>query len=127
MKVDFWWRSVAILCLVQGLATVFNPILGMVVGIYVGICLAVRWWFMDHPARWWYDLLFWGLLLGLALVATGIYTGSCAILSSAHVTTRTCQSLGIARALASHLCVLGLVGVIFWLWHLWTLWKLRDR
>lgn len=126
MKVGFW-RSVALLCLVQGLATAFSATLGMGVGLFFGIFLAVRWWFVDHPARWWYDLLFWCLLFSLAVTATGMYIGICAILPIAHVTTKTCQSLGVARALTLHLWTMGLVGVIFWLWHLGLQWKLRHR
>jgi|YNPNPStandDraft_1061719.scaffolds.fasta_scaffold58035_1 hypothetical protein len=120
-----FWRSVALLCLIQGLATAINPSLGMSAGLFVGIFLAARWWFVDYPAIWWYDLLFWLLILGVALVAASIYTGICAILSFASVTTRVCQSLGLARAFALHVWVLGLVGAIFWLWHLWIWWKLR--
>jgi len=126
MNIGFW-RSVVLLCLVQGLATAINSSLGMIAGLFIGIFLAVRWWFVDHPAIWWYDLLFWFLLFGLALVAAGIYAGICVVLPFANVTTRTCQSLGIARAFALHLWVLGLVGIIFWLWHLWIWWRLRHH
>lgn len=126
MKAGFW-RSAALLCLVQGLATAFSAELGMSVGLFVGIFLAVRWWFVDHPVHWWYDFLFGCLLFGAAVLATGTYVGTCAILPIARITTRACQSLGVARALALHLWVLGLIGIIFWLWHLWILWKLRHR
>ena len=59
------WSSLAIVCLVQGVATVVSANLGMLIGIFIAIYLASRFWYVDHPAKAWYDLLF-----AVALVAT---------------------------------------------------------
>ncbi|MDZ7296310.1 MAG: hypothetical protein ONB14_12925 [candidate division KSB1 bacterium] len=123
---DHIWRSVLIVCLLQGLATATSPYAGMLAGLFIGIYLACRLWFVDHPVVWGYDLMFCAILLGTALVGAGIYAGICAVLPFTGVTTRACQSLGFERALWLHLWMLGLIGGGFWLSiRLWTWWKLR--
>jgi len=100
----------------------------MLAGLFIGIYLAARLWFADHPATWWYDLAFCGVLLGTALGGAGIYAGICRALPFIDITTRACHSLGFERALWLHLWMLGFIGGGFWLSiRVWTWWKLRRR
>lgn len=125
MKGSFW-RSMLIICLVQGFTTAISPYAGMITGGLVGIYIASRLWFVDHPAVWWYDLLFFAVLIGIAIVGASVFAAICSILPFTGITTRACRSLSFERALWLHVSMLCLIGGIFWLSvRFWTWWKLR--
>ena len=85
MKGSFWrsrgyaamkgslWRSIVVMCLAQGLATALSPDIGMAASTFIGIYVACRLWFVDHPIVWWYDLLFLAVLVGTALGGAGVF------------------------------------------------------
>lgn len=63
--------SVALLlvvCLVLGLATAVSPNAGLVVGWFIAMYVVIRLFFVDHPVVWWYDALFFGVAVGIALL-----------------------------------------------------------
>ena len=125
MRREFW-RSMLIICLLQGLATAVSPYAGMIVGVFIAGYLVSRMWFVDHPATWRYDLLFFIVLVGIALTAAGVFAGICAVLPVRVSTTRACLTLSFKRALWLHICMSGLIGGILWISiRLWTWWKLR--
>jgi len=122
------WLSLAIACLVQGVATVVNANLGMLISICIAIYLASRFWFVDHPAKAWYDLLFAVALVCVALAAGAVYLGICGLLPVTGITTRTCMTLSFRSAFLLHLWMLGLVGGVFWLiFRVWSWWLLRKK
>lgn len=126
MKGSFW-RSIVVMCLAQGLATALSPGIGILASGFIGIYVACRLWFVDHPIVWWYDLLFLAVLVGTALGGAGIFAVICGVLPSTGYTTRACQSLGFERALWWHIWMLGVFGGILWFWlRLWIWWKLRQ-
>lgn len=53
------WSSLAIVCVVLGVATAVNANLGMLIGVFIAIYLASRFWFVDHPAKTWCTGLNW--------------------------------------------------------------------
>ena len=115
-----------IACLVQGVATATSPHAGMLIAGFIGIYVASRMFFIDHPALWWYLLVFFGVLISVAAVGAGIFAGVCAVLPQAGVMTRACQSLSLGRALLQHISVSTLSGGLLWLsLRLWLWWKLR--
>jgi len=120
-----FWASVLLLCVALALVVVLNPTLGLVAGVFVGLYLATHWWFTDHPATWWYDLLFWLVILGSALTAAGIFRGFCAAPPFSGVITRVCQTHSFGQVFTLYTWVLGFVGFFFWCWHLWIRWKLK--
>ena len=127
MKGNFW-RSMMVICMAQGLATAISPYAGMIVGSFAAIYMASHLWFVDHPAVWWYDLLFFAVLVSTALIGAGVFASICAVLSLTGITTRACQSMGFEGALQLHIWILCLIGGIFWLSiRFWTWWKLRQR
>lgn len=125
---DHIWRSMTVICLVQGFATALSPYAGMVAGLFVAIYLASRFWFVDHPVILMYDLVFYVVLLVVAFLGAVVYTGICYALPFTGVTTRTCQSLDFTHALCLHAWILGLIGGLLWLLlRTWVWWKLRHR
>jgi len=123
-----FWRSMVVICLLQGVATTVNPYVGMLAGMFIGLYLATHLWFEDHPATWWYDLILCATLGSAALGGAGAYVGICQMLRFAGIATGVCQSLGFARAFWLHLSMIGFIGGGFWLSvRLWAWWRLRRR
>ncbi len=120
-----FWVSVLLLCVLLALATIISPTLGMVAGLFAGLYLAARWWFADHPATCWYDLLFWLVIFGSSLATAGIFQMFCAVPLFSGITIQACQTHNFGQVLALYTWVLGFVGLFFWCWHLWVRWKLR--
>lgn len=121
------WRSIVALCLVLGGATVISPNLGMLAGIFVGLFLASSLWFVDHPAIWWYDLLFIAVLGVTALGASLIHVGTCVVMPMTGYVTRGCVTLDFRDAFLLNLWIVGIVGVAFWMiFRLWIWWKFRN-
>lgn len=126
MKSGFW-RSLLVTCVALGIATAISPYAGLVAGGFISVFIATRFWFVDHPSIWWYDALYFAVLVATALVAAGVFAAVCALLPYTGITTRTCKSLGLLRAFWLHIWVLLLMGGVFWLsMRLWTWWKLRQ-
>lgn len=127
MKIPFW-RSVALVCLVLGLATVISPHAGIVAGGFIAMYLVIRLFFVDHPVVWWYDLLFFAIASGVSLLGAGVFAGICTILPLTGFTTRSCQVLSFESAILLHLWMLCLIGGIFWFsLRFWIWWKFRNR
>ena len=125
MKGSFW-RSVVIICLVQGLATALSPNAGMLAGGLIAIYLVGRLLFVEHPAVWWNNLLFFAVSSGIALLGAGVFALTCAALPLAGFTTRSCRVLSFERAILLHLWMLCLIGGIFWFsLRFWLWWRLR--
>ena len=72
------WRSLLVVCLVLGLATAVSPNAGLVVGWFIAMYVVIRLFFIDHPVVWWYDALFFGVAVGIALLGAGVFAGVCA-------------------------------------------------
>lgn len=106
---------------------VVSPYLVMFIAAWTGIYMGAIWWLTDHPVDWWYDLVFFAVLFGLAITSAITSVAICSMLLSFGVTTSTCQALSFGRRFALAAWVLGLAGVFFWLWHLWIVWKLRRQ
>lgn len=114
--------------LVLGVAGSLSPYAGMLAGGFVGIYLASRMWFVDHPATWWYDLVFIAVLVGTALVGAATSAATCSILPLTGTTTRACVSLTLLGSLRLHLWVLCVTGGLTWfLMRLWAWGGLRRN
>jgi hypothetical protein len=127
MKTPFW-RSVVVVCLVQGLATVISPHAGIVAGGFIAMYLVIRLFFVDHPVVWWYDALFFAVTIGVALLGAGVFAAVCAALPLTGITTRSCRIFSFERAILLNMWMLCLMGGIFWFsLRFWLWWKFRKR
>jgi hypothetical protein len=127
MKGSFW-RPVLIICLVQGLATTLSPHAGFLAGGFIAMYLVVRLFFGRHPVAWWYDLLFFAIAIGIALLGAGVFALACAALPLTGFTTQSCRVLSFERATYLHMWMLCLIGGIFWFsLRFWLWWRLRKR
>ena len=127
MRIPFW-RVIVLMCLVQGLATAFSPIAGMLAGWFIALYLVIRLFFVDHPAAWWYDLLFLATAAGVALAGAVVFAAVCMGLPWTGITTRSCLDFSFERALVLHLTMLCVMGGILWLsLRTWLWWKFRKR
>jgi hypothetical protein len=127
MKTPFW-RSVVIICLVQGFATALSPNAGIVAGGFIAMYLVIRLFFVDHPVTWQYDLLFFAIATGVALLGTGVFALVCTTLPLTGFTTRSCRALSFERATLLHLWMSCLMGGILWFsLRFWLWWKFRKR
>jgi hypothetical protein len=122
------WRSLLVVCLVLGLATAVSPNAGLVVGWFIAMYVVIRLFFVDHPVVWWYDALFFGVAVGIALLGAGVFAGVCAALPLTGITTRSCRTFSVERAILANLWTLCLMGGVFWFsLRLWLWWKFRKR
>ena len=108
------WRSLLVVCLVLGLATAVSPNAGLVVGWFIAMYVVIRLFFVDHPVVWWYDALFFGVAVGIALLGAGVFAVVCAALPLTGITTRSCRAFSVERAVLANLWTLCLMGGVFW-------------
>jgi len=117
------WLPLFVTCVIQTLATTISPYAGAWAAIGIGIYLAARLWFVDHPVTWRYDLAFWLALASVSVMAAGLRAGICTVLPVTGYTTQSCRSLSFEDAVWLHLATIGGVAAIFWLYGRYKIWR----
>jgi hypothetical protein len=93
----------------------------------IAVYIVVRLFFRNRVTVWWYNLVPFAWLTGIALIGTGVFAVICEALPLAGFTTRNCISFDILTVLKLHILMMNLVGGLLWfsfsavIW--WRLWK----
>lgn len=122
------WLLLSVACAAQALATTISTSAGLFAGVCIGVYLAARLWFVDHPLIWWYDVVFWIAVTGVAVLAAALRTGICAMLPITGYTMRSCRSLSFQNATWLHLATIGGMAAVFWVYgHVGLWWGSQRR
>lgn len=120
-------RSILIVSIFQGIALFLSTLIAMAAGVFLGIWLLIRVWFIPHFVSLYWDIRLFISLVVSALLSVLVFYTACAIVSYMGFTTQTCGTVSWIRAISVQLFSLGFVSGVVWLTYSvrtwWTIWS----
>jgi len=126
MRVSFWLR-VPLAGLGLGITTAIHIGLGGFLGIYFVGYFVLSLFFRSRENRWWYNLVPFAVLTGIALMGTGTFAVICAVLPMIEHTTQTCATVETTTVLWLYLSLLNSMAAMLWFGLSAALWWQNRR
>lgn len=110
------WLLLILLSTLLGVVSTFSINGGSFTAIVVGTVITTWVWFASRPFVWWYDLVFFSVLLCVA-VSAALTTGLlCWLLAQAFLTTHVCRDYRFVTSFGATLCILLIPSGLAWGW-----------